>query len=93
MLVQLTYHTRDMFYNPVNSSHHLQLFHLSMALEVLRVTLGIELQIHALILATKKVDARCPVGVRRLARLPQEETPHLHSQPPLRLGGFPYSLI
>lgn len=64
-----------------------------MDLEALRVALGIELQIHALILATKKFDARCPVGVRRLARLPQKEPPHLHSQPPLRLGGFPNWLI
>lgn len=64
-----------------------------MDLEALLVALGIEFQIHALILATDNVDARCPVGVRRLARLPQQEPPHLHSQPPLRLGGFPNSLI
>lgn len=72
---------------------HLQLFHLSVALEVLRVDFDIELQIHTLILATRKVDARCPLSVRRLARLPQKQTPHLHSQPLLRLEGFPNSLI
>lgn len=52
-LARLTYHTRHVLYNPATPASSSTTFYLSVAPEVLRVALGIELQIHALILATK----------------------------------------